>query len=338
MTEIAKRLRVASLLLLMTVLAGTVGIHAIGRGRWSWFESLFHVMITLTTVGFGELPGMDHSVLARGFTLALLVTGTGSVVYFASVTTALVVEGELRDLFQRNKMKKAIDRLERHVIVCGLGRSGDHAASELRATRTPFVVIDSDEERLRRAHALDPDLLYIVGDATEDGVLHSAGIDRAFGVVAALSDDKDNLYVTLTARSLNASLRIISKCVEATAEPKLMKAGADKVVSPNRIGGMRMASEMIRPNVTEFLDLMLRDPKHVLRIEEARVSASASCAGRTIGEAGLRRICDVLVVAIRSEDGDYRFNPGAEQVLKPGSTLIVLGERSEIAKLRVAVA
>ncbi len=337
MLAIARRIKIAFLLLLLTLVIGTVGMHTLGHGRWSWFEALFHVVITLSTVGYGELPGMDHMTAARAFTMLLIVLGTGTVVYFASVVTALVVEGDLRDLFERNRMKKAIEKLQGHVIVCGVGRTGSQVVNELRLTRTPFVAVDTNEEALRKLHDEHHDVLYLVGDAAEDGTLSAAGIDRAFGLVAALSDDPENLYITLSARSLNPSLRIITKAVEAAAEPKMRKAGADKVVSTNRIGGMRLVSEMIRPNVTEFLDQMLRDPDHVLRIEEATVHGESVLANRTLATAALRKVCDVLVVAVRLEDGTYCFNPGGEQVLHPGCTLIVLGARDEVTKLRAAV-
>ena len=337
MSAIARRIKVATALLLLVLFLGTVVIHTMGGGRWTWFQSLFHVVITLSTVGFGELPGMEAMTRARAFTMLLIVTGTGSVVYFASVVTALVVEGELRDLFQRNRMRKAIDRMSGHVIVCGAGRTGSQVINELRLTKTPFVAVDVDEAALQRIYDEHKDVLYLVGDASDDATLQAAGIGRAFGLVAALSTDPENLYITLSARGLNPALRIIAKAVETGAEAKLSKAGADKVVSTNRIGGMRLASEMIRPNVTEFLDIMLRDPKHVLRIEEATVVPASAMANRSLRDAALRKICDVLVVAVRAADGTYRFNPGAEEMLTPGSTLIVLGERGEVAKLRAAV-
>ncbi len=337
MREIARRLYVATALLVLVVLLGTEAIHLAGGGRWTWFQSLFHTVITLSTVGYGELPGMENVAVARVISLSLIVLGAGTMVYFASVVTALLVEGELRELLRRNRMRKGIDVLSDHIIVCGVGRTGTHVVHELLATHTPFVAIDSDAEKMARLREEYPGLAYVVGDATEDDVLESAGIRRARGIVAALSDDKENLYVTLSARALNPALRIIAKAIEQSAEAKLRKAGADKVVTTNMIGGLRLASEMIRPNVTEFLDIMLRDPQHVLRIEEASVHERSPVAGRTLGAAGLRKVCDVLVIAVRSRDGRYKFNPGAEQPLEPGSTLIVLGERAEIAKLRAAL-
>ncbi|MBL8601957.1 MAG: potassium channel protein [Myxococcales bacterium] len=339
MPSIVRRVRASVLFLILVVLIGTVGIHSIGEGRWSWGQSVYHTIISISTVGFGELPGMENIPLARFYTVVMIVFGAGSVVYFLSVSTALLVEGELRDFFKQRTMKRSIDDLKNHIIVCGIGRTGAHVVAELHATHTPFVVIDIDPAKIEwlREHLHDEHLCGLVGDATEDEVLKNAGVERARGLVAALDDDKANLFATLSARSLNHEMRIIAKCIDATAEPKLRRVGADKVVATNVIGGMRLASEMIRPSVTEFLDQMLRDPEHVLRIEEARVSATSRVAGQTLAAASLRKVCDVLVVAVRTAEGRHRFNPGADTVLEVGATLIVLGERGEIAKLREAI-
>jgi voltage-gated potassium channel len=234
-------------------------------------------------------------------------------------------------------MTSDFSRLERHVIVCGAGRTARHVIDELAATRTPCVVIDRDPERIERMREHHPTMALIVGDATEDETLVEAGIERAAGIVAALGEDKDNVYITLTARGVSPTLRIVAKAIDPGTEPKLRRAGADRVVTPNHIGGMRLASEILRPNVVEFLETMLRDPELVLRIEEATVAPRSSVMGKTIGAVNLRKVCDVLIVAARLPDGHYTFNPGAELVLETGLTLIVLGERDEVAKLRLAV-
>lgn len=334
MEVLIARLRGATLFLISVVLFGTVGIHALGEGRWTWFQALYHTLITLTTVGYGELPGMESHLAARAFSLVLVIVGAGSVVYFASIVTALFVEGELRHYFRRSRMRKAIAGLSGHIIVCGVGRTGTHIVEELSLCAKTFVAIDSDPAHMERVGREHPGMLYIIGDATEDAVLQEAGITRAEGLVASLSDDQANLYVTLSARSLNPSLRIIAKAVEQSAVPKLARVGADKVVSTNRIGGLRLASELIRPNVTEFLDTMMRDPKHVLRIEEVMLHEGAVFSNKTLAEAAIRKVADVLVVAVRGADGSYAFNPGAETMLKVGSTLIFLGELDQVLKLR----
>lgn len=337
MALLLMRLRGATVMLLAVVLLGTLGIRVIGNGRWSWFQSFFHTLITLSTVGYGELPGMEHDLVARSFSLLLVITGAGSVVYFASVVTALFVEGELHDHFRKARMRKLIDGMQGHVIVCGVGRTGANVVEELTVCGRPFVAVDGDAARLERLRHEFPNLRYVVGDATEDAVLRDAGIARAQGLVAALTDDQANLYVTLTARSLNPALRIIAKAVEHSAEPKLTRAGADKVVSTHRIGGLRLANEMIRPHATEFLDMMLRDPQHVLRIEEVTVPEGSAVAGKSLGEAAIGRLADVLVVALRSAEGTYHFNPRDELPLHGNCTLIVLCDQAQATRLRAAL-
>lgn len=337
MALLLSRLRGATLMLLAVVLLGTLGIRVIGDGRWTWFQSFFHTLVTLSTVGYGELPGMENDLLARGFSLVLVITGAGSVVYFASVVTALFVEGELHDHFRKARMRKLIDEMQGHILVCGVGRTGANVVEELTACGRPFVAIDGDAARLERLRGEFPNLRFVVGDATEDAVLREAGIARAQGLVAALTDDQANLYVTLSARSLNPGLRIIAKAVEHSAVPKLTRAGADKVVSTHRIGGLRLASEMIRPHATEFLDMMLRDPQHVLRIEEVAVPGDCPVVGRPLAEVGIGRLADVLVVAVRDADGAYRFNPRPDLTLCANCTLIVLGDPDQTARLRAAL-
>src|SRR5688500_9597831 len=196
-----RRLYASSLVFVAVVGLSTAGYHFLGQGRWSWLDCLYMTVITLATVGFGEtLPGMDQMADARIFTMFLILFGSGTVVYFVSNLTALIVEGDLKGVLRRNRMQKRMDRLEGHVILCGGGTTGIHVVEELIATQTPFVVIDTDPERLQHVveHMGGEDKInYVVGDATDDEVLEAAGIKRARGVVAALHDDKDNLYVTI---------------------------------------------------------------------------------------------------------------------------------------------
>lgn len=237
-------------------------------------------------------------------------------------------------------MRKVIDALSGHVIVCGAGSTGRHVIDELVATSTPFVAIDTDEERLLDAvkHHAAAVVPYIVGDATSDIVLRDAGLERAKGVVAALRDDKDNLFVVISARSVNATARIVARSGDLRVVALLKKAGANSVVSPNFIGGMRLASELLRPNVVEFLDEMLRDRDLNLRIEEVQIPEGSSFAGKTLRDSHIRDVSDALVLAIR--DGPkkaFHYNPGPATVLAGGTTLVLLGRSASVAKLRDAV-
>jgi voltage-gated potassium channel len=336
-----RRTMVALVALLTVLVLGTAGYHYLGDGRWEVFDCFYMAVVTLSTVGFAEtLPGMQQVPEARYFTVLLIVLGSGTLLYFVSTFTAFIVEGDLMGALRRNRMNKRIAELEDHVVVCGIGSTGIHIVEELVAIGAPFVAIDIDEQRLRKLDEEEfpqTELHYVVGDATDDHVLDEAGIRRARGVIAALHDDKDNLFVTISARALNPRARIVAKAVEASTDNKLRRAGADSVVSPNRIGGFRLVSEMVRPEVMQFLDVMLRDKQRNLRIEELLIPERSTLVGAQLRNTDIRRKTDVLVIAIRTPDGEFVYNPGPDTVIQKHSHLIVLGETAEVRRLREGV-
>ncbi len=236
-------------------------------------------------------------------------------------------------------MKRMIEALSGHVVVAGAGATGRHVIEELVATRTPFVVIDRDEGHLKHLsdEVAEGKMLYVHGDATHDAALQRANIKTARGVVAALTHDKDNLFVTLSARAMNAEARIVAKVVEDEAGPKMIKAGASATVSPTMIGGRRMASELIRPEVTEFLDQMLKDKTRNLRLEEIAIPAGSSYVGLAIRDTPIRSKTRLLVVALRDASRSFIYNPEPEQVLAAGMTLIVMGDAEGVIHLRQLV-
>jgi voltage-gated potassium channel len=336
MNRAVQRVLSALLLLATVILLGGAGYFDLGGGRWTFSESLYMSIITVSTVGFAELPGLERVAGARILTTFVILGGIGAVAYFQSTLTALLVEGAIGAAWRRTRMRKTIESLSNHVVVAGIGSTGRHVVEELHATSTPFVAIERNREHLARVNeeVTGGKMLYIHGDATEDEILRDAGVERAMGVVAALSDDKDNLFVTLSARSMNPKARIVARVVGAEVIPKMSRAGANATVSPNMIGGRRMASELIRPEVTEFLDEMLRDKERNLRLEELVIASDSPYAGHALREAPLRRETNVLVVAVREADRRFRYNPGPDHVLAPGTVLVVLGETRDIQKLR----
>lgn len=322
----------------MSVVLGAAGYHLLGEGRWTWGDCFYMTIITLSTVGYGEtLPGMHEVPFVRAWTAGLILCGTGILLYWVSAFTAVIVDGDLRGLLRSRRLQKAIDGLRNHVIVCGAGTTGVHAIRELVDAGTQFVVLDHDEGRLNAlAEEVDGELLYLVGDAAGDPMLLKAGIERAMGVLVMLHEDRDNLFCTLSARALNANVRIISKAVEHSALPKLLRAGADRVVSPNFIGGLRLASEMVRPSVVEFLDTMLRGDEK-LRIEEVKIPDGTPLAGAQLRHAGIRDATNALVLAMRDPQGGYHFNPGPDFIVQPGMTMIVLAHMEEVLHLRQGI-
>ena len=337
--NIKKRILRALTALLVAVTVGTVGFYILEGGTVPLTSCLYMTIITLSTVGYGEVIPMDGPV--RAFTSVLIVFGMGTLIYFGSVVVATWVEMDMTKLRRRKKMEKKIAALNNHIIVCGVGTTGAHVARELFAVKTPFVMVDSDAERLESMHTLlhtAPDnLLYIVGDATDDAILEEAGIERAKGLAAALRNDKDNLYITLSARQTSPRMRIIARATEKDAPQKMLRAGADQVVSPNLIGGRRIAAEMVRPEVVEFLDTMMLDMDRNTRFEQVVVPAGSPLVGKRFSDAEFRAATDILIIAIRDKHGTYTYNPGPDVALTEDSTLIVFGASAAVIRLKESV-
>jgi len=232
-------------------------------------------------------------------------------------------------------MQKRIRDLENHFIVCGADETAQHIIQELLKTGNPFVVVDHDTERLQRLeHA--GNLCWVEGEAADEEALEAAGIARAKSLATVLPDDKDNLLVTVTARQMNASIRIVARCVDARMGEKMVRAGASVSVSPNMIGGLRMASEMIRPHVVSFLDLMLKEKSKTLRVDEIAVTSGSAWVGQTIGDTEIHRKHDLLALAVRKPSGDSIYNPQGDLTLRAGDVLIVMGDVGNVRAAREA--
>jgi voltage-gated potassium channel len=291
-------------------------------------------VITLTTVGYGEIIPMDNNPGGRIFTMILILFGMGILVYFASTVTAFLIEGQLEHVFWRKRMRQAIAELKRHVIVCGAGVVAGHLIEELVRVQRPVVAVLPQGSALP-ALAEQKELLHIVGDAADEEILTEAGIARASGLVAALELDRDNVLVTLTARQINPALRIVTMLVDPRNEQKLRRAGADSVVSPFLIGGMRLASEMIRPMVVTFLDTMLRDRDRNLRVEEIRVGRGSPAIGRPVGDLGIDDVPGLMLLAlVEPSTQQWTFKPDGHARVAEGSTLIVMGDPHGVGELR----
>ena len=232
-------------------------------------------------------------------------------------------------------MQKEIDKMKKHYIICGAGSTGHFVVDEFIKMKSDFVLIDTSEDSISKVRHDSFDFPYIIGDATEDAVLLKAGIDRANGIVSVLPEDKDNLFVVITARGINKSIRIVAKAVEEETTRKLLKVGADSVVSPTAIGGLRIASVMLRPNVVSFLDTMMRDTEMTLRVEEATIEDGSSFIGKSIAEVDIAKKTGAIVVAIKdSETGKQKFNPPASTILKTNDVLIMIGSIEQVQLLK----
>jgi len=303
---------------------------------YSLFESIYFALMTISTVGYSELPLMAQDTRARVLVMFMIVTGVATVAFFQSSLTTMMIEGVIGKAVRRRLMERRIAALSAHTIVAGCGRTGRFVIEELLASSLPFVVIDRDPEVLDQLSADHGGrLLYVVGDATDDHSLLAAGITEASGLITALSSDPDNVFVTISARSLNPRARIVAKAVTLGVEAKLDRAGANATVSPHRIGGLRLVTELVRPHTAEFLDSMMRGTgEGQLRFDDVEVSRDTPYEGQTLREAPIRAETNVLVVAIRGADGKFVYNPPADYRIESGSFIVVLGTGEGVRRLR----
>jgi voltage-gated potassium channel len=322
-----RRLRLALAMLASVFVLGTIGYVILG---FSWLDAVYQTVTTVATVGFREVRPLDDA--GKVFTIVLILVGVGTALYTFSVVLETLFEGHLRALFGRRRMERQIDAMQAHVIVCGWGRVGRAIGEELTAAAADLVVVDQDPNRV--SETLLPS---IVGDATEDQVLEKAGLSRARALIAALDSDAGNLFVALSARSLRPDLFIVARARDEGSEEKLRRAGADRVVNPQSIGGARIAAFVLQPHVTEFLDVVMHDRGLQFRLEEVLVPPGSSIAGQSIRDAHLRDRTGALVLALREEDGRFNTNPSPETTIEAGQVLIAIGTPAELDALERAM-
>jgi voltage-gated potassium channel len=316
--RILARIYFATGVLVLMLLVGTVGLRLSADPTPSLSDAFYMTIITVTTVGYGEIVAAD-SVGERLFVGLLAIGGFGTITFLFTSLSVFFLETDLDYSLRRRRMEKQIRKLHGHFIICGLGRVGRNVAQELLDTHRPFVAIDADEAQLTGQRERTPGLLYLHGDASEDELLLAADIEDARGVFAVTGDDSRNLMIALTAKQLNPRVRVVARCHETRNIAKLRKAGADSVISPDFTGGMRIASAMVRPHVVNFLEEMLRT-EHRLRLEE--VAVPDSFEPRPLSDLELSGR-DFLLLAVRRQ-GDWEFNPPPDHEISPGQVLVVM--------------
>ncbi len=326
-----RNLRLIGAALLLLALIGTAGFHFIEG--WTWFDGLYMIVTTFTTIGYQKIHPLSHA--GRIFNLALIVSGVSLVFLGIGSLTQALLEFELASFFGKRKMEREISRLSDHYIICGAGRVGRSAARELARRPAPFLIIEQSETKAAR---FSGEWLIMIGDATQEQTLRDAHIERARGLVAATTTDATNLYIVLTARGLNPRLKIIARASEEDAEKHLLTAGADSVVSPYLFAGQRIAQSFLRPHVVSFLDTATTHLGMDLEIGEISVPKHSSFAGKTIESSRIRQDRGVIILAIKREQG-MRFNPSPEDRIEPGDYLIAMGEPGQLRQLeQMAVA
>lgn len=319
----------ALILLALVLVFGVLGFRVISG--YSWIDSLYMTVITITTVGFGEVQPLDDA--SKIFTVLLILFSVIIVGYALTVITEYILSrNNLEELKQKN-MQKKIDGLKNHIIICGYGRNGKQAAKKLLSYEKPFVIIEKNKEIIEKYQSQT--LSFVLGNANEDEVLLEAGVDRASTLISALPNDADNLFIVLSARQINSGITIISRASQETSYKKLKLAGANNVILPDRIGGDHMASLVVAPDLIEFIDNLSVIGKSNINIEEVQVNKlyNVSDNVKTIRDLDLRNKTGCSVIGFKATNGDYVVNPEAETKLVSNSKIIVLGRPEQIKKL-----
>ena len=332
MNRLARRFFILGGALLSTLAIGTVGFTLIDH--YPVFDAFYMTLITMTTVGYAEVHPLSHA--GRVFNAFLIFFGVTFIFIAIGAMTQTIIELEFGDVIGKRRNKRMIDKLKDHYIICGFGRVGRGAASELQHAGVPFVVVDIDPDRVERA--MTAGMLGVAADSTRDDTLREVGIERARGLVAALATDADNLFVMLSAKGLNPRIFVAARAAEEGAEGKMRRAGADAVFAPYAITGHRLAQSLLRPHVVQFLDFTTKDVGEDIAIEQVRVAESSEMVSRTIREMQLRKEVGVIVMAIRKADGTMMFNPPADTAVQGGDFLIVMGRPGDLRALETLLA
>lgn len=321
------KLRVSLLLLILTITLGTVG-YVIFEDMPA-FEAFYMTLITISTVGFSEVKPLSD--VGRGLTIVIIILGISLLTYSLGQVASIFFEGELRNFLGRKKLKKQISELRNHFIICGYGRIGSTIVRELEDAGILLVVIEQDQDGIDSLEASG--ILYLNMDATTDEALLAAGLEKARGLVTAVSSDADNVFISLSAKGLRPDMFILARASDVNNESKLLRAGATRVVCPYQMGARRMAEILHKPTVVDFLDQTMMNTELGLKLEEAMIGENSSMNGKTVASSCLRQNFGVIIVAIKRKCGEMVFNPGPNETFDSGDVIVVIGKKEELERM-----
>ncbi|MBE0479040.1 potassium channel protein [Candidatus Aerophobetes bacterium] len=324
------------LLIAIALIAGMFFVGMVGYvviEEWSLFDSLYMTAITLTSVGYQEVHPLSHQ--GRVFTVFLVIGGYGTLAVMIGLVSSFLVELKFKEMRRLRKMEKKLNRTINHYIICGAGEIAEKIMEEFNKKGVSFVLIEKEQEQMKKILEKYPGTIYVEGDATNEDILKKAKIDRAEGLIITFSSDADNLFLVTSAKAINPNLRIISRATREQTQRKLTVAGADAVILPDVVAALRMASLAIRPHVVSFLDVLTGAGELTLNLEEVEIPQGSKLTGKTLGEANIPRETGLIVIAIKRKQMErFQFNPSFTEKINPEDILIVLGNEQQIAKLK----
>jgi voltage-gated potassium channel len=326
MPNLKRKIKYAIILLFLIYLIGTVGLCYIED--WNIEDSLYTTLVTMSTVGYGDF--FPKTRVGKLFTSLLIFFGVGTMLYTLGLLTETMVEGRFRMMMGKGKLEKMIKKMHNHYIICGCGRIGFLICRELAAEKVPFVVVDKNPEVIQKCE--EAGYVYYSGDGTQDKSLIEAGIKRAKGVVCVLPTDALNLYVILTAKELNPDVYILSRSEEEASESRLLRAGANRVMSPYTLGGLRMSMALLRPTMHDFIEITTKRQSLELRMDELDICDGSPLVGITLEKSDIRQRFGLIIVAIKKDSGKMIFNPLASYIIEKGDKLIAMGEDENVSQ------
>jgi voltage-gated potassium channel len=322
-----KKLKIALGALLIVIVIGTFG-YSLVEG-WDFLDSLYMSVITIATVGYMEVQPLSST--GRVFTIFFIIFGVGTTLYAVGAGAQLMLEGQIRNILGRRKMSKKIQEVKDHYIICGYGKVGQQIYNEFSSRQVLCTVVEKHPETVEKA--IKEGVLVVQGDSTEDSVLEEAGIKRAKGLISAVASESDNVYISLSARVLNPKIFIVARAEAPEAEKKLLRAGANRAISPHTLGGTRMAMAALRPHVVDFMSVATSSEGMDIRIEELEVKEGSSLSNSTLRDCELRQKVGVIVLGIHKKDGQMLFTPPSDSKIEPGDILIAIGKSEELERL-----
>lgn len=326
------KIKIPIVLLIGALVFGVAGYKVIYPDM-PFEKILFMTGITLSTVGYGDVLDVQSRSVAIYFTMLLMLMGMGVVLYAISNVTAFIIEGNLRHIFRTESIKQKAKKMKDHYVICGVGKTGIHVVTEMIEINQDYIVVEQDPESIKEVLEIDPKAIIIEEDATDDLVFEKVNLASAKGLIASLSNDKDNLYITLSAKMYNPKIEVVARAFELKMFEKLKKAGADYVVSPNYIGGMRIASEILRPHVVTFLDRMLRGKDKSIRVEESKIPSSNYFVGRTIEETSFFDEAGVNILAYSEDGKTFTYNPSQHYRFKGSEVILYICDNHQREKI-----
>lgn len=324
-----RRFVVALAALAMLLLIGTAGYHMLGGDEWSLTEALYMTVITISTVGFGEVEELSEA--GRMFTVLLIIGGGGLAAYSLGSVAEFIVSGDWREYLEHRRRRRMLAQLSKHIIVCGYGRVGRHVAQGLDYEGLPFIIIDPKPEKIAALHEMG--YLGLQGNAASESDLKEAGIERASGLIAAANSDAENVFIVLTARGLRPDLNIVARANYEDSESKLLRAGADRVILPYSITGRRMVTMLVRPDVADFLDEVAHASDLEFLLDQIYIAPGSPLVGQTLAQMQMRHQLGVTVLACRVPGGPMDTRPGAGTTLRAHAQMVVLGTREQLQAL-----